>query len=297
MRWAALALALAACGTDLGEPAVWQDADTIAGALAPTVVDAPLVPSRAPGTLRIVTWNVAKGADVDGLAAAFRDDPALAAADAILLQEIEAHPGEGGPRALRLAAALGMGVAYAPERLQDDGTHGPAILARWPIAQVQVMELPYAALAVSQVPRRALAVDLQVGATRLRIIDMHLDTRLNATERILQLRPAVLDAPMPTVAGGDLNTNPYLWGDGAVPDVPASTVVDTDQAPVIDDYMRHVGYAAPTAGLGPTVTFAGVIEARLDSLYTLGVTATPGAVERALALSDHWPVWIDVALP
>lgn len=291
------ALTLGACATDLGPPSEWIDAAAITGPLAPSQAPPPRSPGPPPAQLRVVTWNVAKGADVEGLAAAIRATPALAIADVILLQEIEDHPGEGGARAARLAAALDLGYAYAPERLEGDGTHGPAILSRWPLARVEVMELPYAELAFSQVPRRALAADLQIGATALRVVDMHLDTRLNAGDRILQLRPAVLDAPAPAVVGGDLNTNPYVWTGGAVPDVPGATVVDTDQAPVIDAYMRGVGYATPTAALGPTEQFLGLVAARLDSLYARGVVATPGAVERAITLSDHWPVWIDVALP
>ena len=291
------ALALAGCTTDLGPPSEWVDADVITGPLTPESAPPPHAPSTPPARLRVVTWNVANGANVDGLAAAIRATPALAAADVILLQEIEAHPGEGGARAGRLAAALDLGYAYAPERIEGDGTHGPAILSRWPLERVQVMELPYADLAFSQVPRRALAADVRVGATALRVVDLHLDTRLNAGDRILQLRPAVLDAPAPAVVGGDLNTNPYVWTGGAVPDLPGSTVVDTDQAPVIDGYMRQVGYATPTAALGPTEQFAGLVAARLDSLYVRGAAATPGGVERAIALSDHWPVWIDVALP
>lgn len=294
---AAVALALAGCATELGPPSVWVDADAVTGPMAVERAAPPIAVAMASTRLRIVTWNVAKGADVAGLAAAIRGTPALATADVILLQEIEAHPGEGGSRAGRLAAALDLGYAYAPERVAGDGTHGPAILSRWPLARVQVMELPYAALAFSQVPRRALAADVMVGTTALRVVDLHLDTRLNASDRILQLRPAVLDAPAPAVVGGDLNTNPYLWTDGAVPDLPSSATLDTDQAPVSDDYMRDVGYATPTAALGPTEQFAGLVAARLDSLYTRGGDATPGAVERAITLSDHWPVWIDVTLP
>lgn len=289
------ALALGGCSLELGPTSPWVDATSITGPLAPELVPPPAATTlTAPSTVRVVSFNVEKGEDVEGLAAAIRATPGLATGTIFLLQEIESHPGEGGSRASRLAAALGMGYAYAPERREGDGTHGPAILSPWPLERVQTMALPYADLALSRAPRIALAADVIVGDAVVRVIDLHLDTRLNATERILQMRPAVLDAPAPTIVGGDLNTNPFAWAaDGALPQVPASTIADTDQAPVIDDYMRHIDYATPTANLGPTQHMP-LLDSRLDAIYVRGMTAVPGAVERSVTLSDHWPLWIDV---
>jgi hypothetical protein len=81
--------------------------------------------------------------------------------------------------------------------------------------------------------------------------------------------------------------------EGAIPIVPVDTVADTDQAPIIDDYMAHLDFEAPTAELGTTQHF-GPLELRLDALYTRGLTAEPGGVERDVDVSDHWPLWIDV---
>jgi hypothetical protein len=82
-------LLLAGC-PELGAPQPWIDAAAIDGALAPELVldrfDAP-----AGERLRVVSWNVHFGADVDALAVGL-DDPALAGADVVLLQEIEAYP-------------------------------------------------------------------------------------------------------------------------------------------------------------------------------------------------------------
>jgi endonuclease/exonuclease/phosphatase family metal-dependent hydrolase len=297
VKLAALAIFLAGCSLELGPTAPWVDADSVEGPLAAELVAPPANALAVPAVVRVVSFNVEKGADVDGLARAIRSTPGLAGGTIFLLQEIESHPGEGGSRASRLAAALGMGYAYTPERIEGDGTHGPAILSPWPLEHVQIMALPYADLAFSRAPRIALAAEVHVGDAVLHVIDLHLDTRLNATERILQMRPAVKDAPWPAIVGGDLNTNPYAWvADGALPEVPTDSVVDTDQAPVIDDYMRHIDYATPTAGLGPTQSFAGIVDSRLDSIYVRGMSCVPGAVERSVTISDHFPLWIDVTL-
>ena len=77
--------------------------------------DPAAVPPPA-AVLRVASWNVHFGADPAGLAAAIGAEPALAAADVLLIQEVEAYPDEPGCRAARLAAALGMTWAYAPAR-------------------------------------------------------------------------------------------------------------------------------------------------------------------------------------
>jgi endonuclease/exonuclease/phosphatase family metal-dependent hydrolase len=243
--------------------------------------------------LRVVTYNVEKGADVDGLARAFAQDAELARADLVLLQEIEDHPGEGGARAARLAGKLGMGYVYAPERHAGDGTHGTAILSVFPLANVQVMQLPRVDLPWSKAPRIALAADVVRGDRSFHVITMHLDTRMSIQQRILQIRPAIIDAPPRTVVGGDFNTNPFMWVDGSIPQLPANSVAGIDQAPMFDDYMQHLGFGTPTASSGPT-NHTAVQDTRLDSIFVRGLDVAPGQVEREIGLSDHWPLWVDL---
>ncbi len=287
--------AAAACSPDLGEPGRWTSLDRLAGAFRAEAGGAPVPAAMTPlpgGRLRVVTFNVHEAADPAALAEALGSHPDLALADILLLQEVEQHPGEGGSRAARLAGALGLGWVYVPARLAGDGTHGLAILSAHPIEQVEVMRLPRSD--VSQ-PRIAVRADILVGDRILHLIDTHLGATLNVTDRILQLRPAIIEGPESLLVAGDFNTSPYMWGSGAVPVLPVGAVSDTDQAPIIDDYMRELGFAAPTAGLGPTEHMLGV-EARLDSIYCRGMAATPGGVARDIDLSDHWPVWIDIDL-
>ena len=293
--WLGVGFVVAGCSVEVGPSAAWQDVSARTGAFTAEVQAPPQLAGPA-SQVRIVTFNVEKGADVEGLVAAFTTSANLQAADIVLVQEIEAHPDEPASRARRLADGLGMGYAYAPERLVGEGSHGPAILSRWPLERVEIMELPFAELAFSSAPRLALGADVRIGTHLVRVVDLHLDTRLNVGERIQQLRPAVIDAAWPTVVGGDFNTNPYAWAGDSVPDVPASTVVDTDQAPALDDYMRHLAFDTPTAELGPTQSVGGVLESRLDAIYTRGLAVTPGAVERMITLSDHWPMFIDLTL-
>jgi endonuclease/exonuclease/phosphatase family metal-dependent hydrolase len=142
--------------------------------------------------------------------------------------------------------------------------------------------------------RAAMSADLVLGSQRLRVVNVHLDTRLNVTTRIEQLRPAAIDLPERAIVGGDFNTNPAAWIGNTVP-VLLPVKGDSDQAPVLDDYMAALGYHCPTASFGPTAPIP-VLQVRLDSIYLRGLAATAGRVERDVDVSDHWPVWVDVPL-
>ena len=294
-----LVLALCGCGLDVGPASAWVEAESVP---PPLTFESEMprgmatVPMQVPATFRIVTFNVMMGADPGALADQIRANAAIRDAGVYLLQELEAYPGESTSRTRRLAGALGLGFVYVPGRTKADGTHGLAILSRYPIEDVQVMNLRRTGTTPTSNQRIAISAVLVVGDVRLPIVDVHLETTLNIRDRILQLRPAVIDLPPVAVVAGDFNTNPYLWEEGTVPVLPPSTIANTDQAPLLDDYMRGIGFATPGADAGPTQTKLG-ISSRLDAIFTRGLAVGPATVERAVAGSDHWPVWVDVTLP
>ena len=285
------------CGIDVGSSGEWVAIDQIHGPLEPGIGATPSLRALpAPGsTMRVMTYNILEGGiDPALLAQTIKDDPELSKADVIFLQEAKAFPEEGEMRTARLAAALGMGWTYVPARPElPTGTFGNAILSRYPITNIEKMDLP---LVTRKRQRIAVAADLQIGDLTLRVVNTHLDTTLNIPGRIRQLRPAIIDQPDAVLVAGDFNTSPYAWEDGLVPLISTSPVVDTDQAKVFDRYMQSLGFVNPTAGIGPTAAKYGV-EGRLDAVYTRGLTVTGGNVVYGVTVSDHFPVWIDVTLP
>ncbi|MEM9489746.1 MAG: hypothetical protein AAGC55_11410, partial [Myxococcota bacterium] len=94
----------------------------------------------------------------------------------------------------------------------------------------------------------------------------------------------------------DFNSNPYMWLDSVVPIVPNSATTGFDQAEVLDDYMRASGFDTPTVDSGPTRESIG-LGLRLDSIYSRELSVLASAVERGIDVSDHLPLWIDVATP
>jgi endonuclease/exonuclease/phosphatase family metal-dependent hydrolase len=256
----------------------------------------PALPTPVGARVRVVTFNMERGADVAGLVAAIQGDPDLATADVILAQELESYHDEDGSRASQIARGLGWGYVYAPAREEFPGSHGLAAFSPHTLDSPRVMVLPFADLRARSVPRIALGVDLVTPNGTLHLITVHLDTRMNIGERILQLRPVVLDAPAGTVVAGDMNMNPWIWAGAIVPLPTIDAAADTDQGPLLDDYLRTIGYATPTDDVGATQHIPG-LELRLDAIYTRGVEAMgEPVVERGVTASDHWPMWIDLAL-
>jgi endonuclease/exonuclease/phosphatase family metal-dependent hydrolase len=139
-----------------------------------------------------------------------------------------------------------------------------------------------------------VAATVAVAGARLRVWNLHLDTRINLGERLEQLRP-VADAarkePIETVViGGDFNTNPYRWLFRRVPVFPSG------QAGAVDDFMKEHGFETPLAEAGST-THRGPLRMRLDTIYLRGLKAADWNVEKSVKSSDHFPLWVEVAWP
>jgi endonuclease/exonuclease/phosphatase family metal-dependent hydrolase len=183
-----------------------------------------------------------------------------------------------------------MSHVYAPTWDTGGGTRGLSILSRFALRDIEVMYLPDAS---EPAARTAIAVVIDTPGGPIRVINVHLHDARNIIERILQLRPAILDAPHRVVVAGDFNTNDYIWADDTVPIVVLDPAADTSQAVALDEYMRGLGFQTPTASFGKT--WRGVLEdQRLDAIFTRGLPTGAGAVDRELELSDHWPVWLDI---
>ncbi|MFQ5694702.1 MAG: endonuclease/exonuclease/phosphatase family protein [Terriglobia bacterium] len=170
-------------------------------------------PDAGVESLRLVSFNVHKGEDIPALAKTIRNTPDLCDADIFLVQEIESHPSEGTSRTRKLAEALELNYVYAPARRTDTGgTHGLAILSRFPLSGVKIIPLPQFSLRFNTRRRIALAATVAVGDRSLRLYNLHLDTRLNTKDRLAQLRPVVEAARAHPASGagvgGDFNTNP-----------------------------------------------------------------------------------------
>lgn len=288
--------ACAACDNiDRETPPEWTPADEFDGPFGPEIeqVDPAPPPSE---TLRVVTYNVKVGIEVEEDAAFFLTDPELSHADVISLQETMQESGATQSDAAELAHRLGMGHVFVPTWEDDGEQHGISMLSRFPLLDIEVMRLPDKTEldTIGPTAQAALRATIETAAGPIQIVNVHLDVALNMPERILQFRPAVIDPTVPVAVMGDLNTNDYTWIGEIIPLLTLDAAANTSQADALDDYVRRIGYDTPTAHFGST-WFGFPESQRLDHIYTHELSTGAGAVVRGLKTSDHRPMWLDVS--
>jgi len=155
--------------------------------------------------LTVATYNVHRWTGLNGRG---RPDPARAGfviselrADVIALQEV-VRPLSGDDVLEQLADGLGLHVAFAATRVHRDGELGNAILSRWPIGGVSMLDLSF-----SRLERRvAVSAQFAFDGGMLDVVATHL--ALGDRTRHRQVR-SLLDHPNlhtnPTLLLGDMN--------------------------------------------------------------------------------------------
>src|SRR5688572_27534421 len=197
--------------------------------------------------LRVVTFNIHMEPG-DKIARAVQRDPALRAADIILLQEVERDDSRACSGACEAGKQLGMHVVYAPGHAVKKGSHGVAILSRAPITSAEVIELPYFNVHVNSGRRVALAATVDVDGVPITVYAVHLDNRLDVRDRRTQMTPVLIHAARqdtPIIMGGDFNTSHFTWIAHLIP-IPTTT-----QDNYLEDLMRTHGFDTPVTGSGP----------------------------------------------
>lgn len=222
-----------------------------------------------PATLRVVTYNIEVGANVEGAIAVLRDRPELRDADVVLLQEMD----EPGVRAV--AEALSLGYVYCPSshHTKDARDIGTAILSPWPFEERWKVPLPHLAR-LSGHARSAVGARLRIGERSVRVYSLHLATIVGLSKRqrreqleAVRLHAAASDDPV--VIGGDFNGKSMA------------------------DALSKQGFGWPTRGLGQTST---LLRFSFDHVLARGLVPADepsrGVVrEVPPGISDHFPVW------
>lgn len=186
--------------------------------------------------LRVVAWNIQRGTRLEGVAEALVSDPELAQADVVVLLESDLGMGRSGNRnvARELAGRLGFDYVYGNSYLclsagnRREATQaepntlalsGNAILSRLPLLRaenftVAITKDKFESSEKRLGHKKALWAEVAVGAKRLAIAAVHLDSGASSAGRALQLRDVVGRLEQRGVAGcsligGDFNTTTY----------------------------------------------------------------------------------------
>jgi len=246
-----------------------------------SLVRAPAVPMSSDvmgGQIRVATYNVHRWTGLNGRRA---PDPARAGfviseleADVIALQEV-LRPSSGDDPLEALCEALHLHLAFAVTREHKRGQLGNAILSRFPIAGLSVIDISF-----SRIERRgALAAQFSPEVANLGVVATHLSlvdrTRQRQVKSLLE-HPHLCSGP--AVLLGDMNA----WR-------------KCKATRALDETLRaHHNLDWPSSFPAAAPVFA------LDRVYARGakvlgmrVHDTPSA-RRA---SDHLPVIADLELP
>lgn len=226
--------------------------------------------------IRVVSWNIELGLQVEQAAEALLNHPDLQGADIVLTQEMSTDS------ASELAELLGMQCEYdwAELHCETREPFGNAIMSRTPLRDKMHLLLPHVARINGQ-PRSALFATTTIQDTDVLIGSLHLETvLLGLRRRVEQIQPIadfVSKSDTPSIIGGDFNT--------------ASTrsVKAFEQTLGEADLQRVSKLEAETfRRFGRPFV--------LDHFFGRNIKVVDGGVVPTGEVSDHEPIWVDLEL-
>jgi endonuclease/exonuclease/phosphatase family metal-dependent hydrolase len=221
-------------------------------------------------TLRVVTFNLKWGKEVDRAADLLTRPGPLRDADLVVLEEMDPAGTE------RLASALGFGYVYVPSAVHPvpKQDFGVALLSPWPIEAPRKLLLPHQNR-FRKLRRSAAVATLVSPLGEIRVYGIHFESPAGAWNRVRrdQARAVLADAEGwtgPVVVAGDFNGR------------------------VGPRELAAAGFLWSTESVKNT---AGPFD--FDHVLARGLcpagTAAAAAAEDATDASDHDPVWAALA--
>ncbi len=219
-------------------------------------------PVESPDAIKVVSFNVMYGEQIDSVLSLMREDEGLRNADVVVMQEMNEDA------AAKIGEALGMHYVYYPAVLHPvpKKNFGNAIFSRWPIVEDEKIILPHISWQ-RRTQRAAVAATVLVGQERVRVYAVHLSTPLEIwysgqkdQARVVLQKAGAWDR---VVIAGDFNSHGLV------------------------KMFAKAGYAWPTRDNGSTHRWFNV-----DHVLSRGfVPVSTGKVQETRGASDHRPVW------
>jgi endonuclease/exonuclease/phosphatase family metal-dependent hydrolase len=190
--------------------------------------------------IRIVSWNIERGKQLDAIITFFKEDSELSKADIILAIECDNGMGRTANRnvAKELAEGLGMNYCFTPSYLvlgkgalgetnhntqNTTSLHGTAILSKYPIKLAKGVVVPPVKEVFHSSEKRlgckkGLVAHIQIGETSIALGAIHIDLSSDAIDRANQLDAVIQALPKTDIqlVGGDFNCSTFnlrtKWG-------------------------------------------------------------------------------------
>ena len=222
-------------------PSLWARVNALLSTVHRHAPTEPPVPARNPQRVHAVQWNIEHGNRHEQVEHALATHPSLAGADVITLDEVDVGCARAANRdvAAELAQALGLYGAWAPLFLEttvgrdddarmaagrenEEGLFGIAVLSRWPIGKVRLVDLPGPEQIQYDLERMigrfaALVCEIERPGAPFLAVAVHLEVHRTRAHRAAQVR-VLMDAlaleTRPVLLAGDFNTHTFdrgLW--------------------------------------------------------------------------------------
>jgi endonuclease/exonuclease/phosphatase family metal-dependent hydrolase len=239
--------------------------------------------------LRVVSLNMAGVTDVHAVWRDIDRIPDTLKIDLFVLQEVSGSADGSTSMAKEMGKHYAMNYMFkAADPIKDGLMEGLAVVSRYPIHDMEIIQLQHINLHFKSRDRIAMAVTLDAPTGPIRLINVHLDSRINWKQRMEQLKP-VLEAAdkekLPVMLAGDFNTEPILWVGHTVP-----IVKGQNQVTPLETLMTSHHFTTP---FGAEATFP-LLHQKLDWIFLKGLKVTHSGVT-PIASSDHNAIWIRLA--
>jgi endonuclease/exonuclease/phosphatase family metal-dependent hydrolase len=241
------------------------------------------------------------GRMISTAARAFSDGALLPRVDILALQEADKRTKRTGGHhvAKELASEMHMNWAHAPAGiprgvapakrqwwldfeepidLHDSGDTGVALLSRLPLIDVTRIDLPWHECPWR--PRMAIAATVSINSNQIRLLNAHVDPHAAVNGQLAQLETIVAEADkaaLPTIILGDFNT------------------LSNEKCRQTRGFLESRGYTTPFP-TGTSTWRGGGLLMHADWIFTRGVKIERWGVAKPLNVSDHWPIWAEIAL-
>ena len=228
-------------------------------------------PTEFDGELKVITWNIRFGEDVETAVAELKSMPALQDADILLLQEMDEQSVE------KIARDLSYNYVYYPASVHShhNRNFGNAILAKWPILADEKLLLPHENPSNEQT-RIAVRGTVNIDGQDVLVYSVHTETYWLSQGKRNEQAEAIVDDILTepdserVIVGGDFNS-----------------ITDPDVGE-LDAIFDQAGLERGSAGASVEVAGMGI---EADHLFARGFTPKDNGTYPETAASDHFPVW------
>lgn len=242
-------------------------------------------PDRA---ISVVSLNLAKESNPNNVVDTIQKVPRLRDADLFLFQEV--MTGDPNSNVTREIGDMLRYFAVSKSAVPGISDQGLALVSRYPIDRVAIQRLKTCDLRFHGRARFALSATVRTPWGAMRVWNAHLDTRINAEERLEQLQPVIDEASRdsgPRLIGGDFNTNDLFWLGNTVP-IPRGP----SHSVAIRNAMRRHGFETP---LRDSMNTFPAFRRHLDWIFVRDLKSLAASVEPT-SFSDHNAIWTRVRL-